>query len=407
MTEILRPDTPEQILEAVQWALAGEHAFDIVGRGSKKAYGCPMQTTHGLDLSALSGIDLYEPGELVMTAKAATPMKEIQEVLEEKHQRLAFEPADLGPLFGGEENAGSIGGVFACNLAGPRRIQAGSARDHILGFHAISGRGQEFKSGGRVVKNVTGFDLSKLMAGSFGTLALMSDVTFKVLPEPEKTRTVLISGASDEDAVKAMSKALQSPYEVSGAAHLPKTISSASDVSYVAGAGKAVTAIRVEGPGPSVAYRCKELRELLAGFGDIEELHTTNTRTLWREIRDVLYFADNDERHDDQVWRLSVPPASGAAVVSKLRERIDGRVFYDWGGGLIWLTMPARADAAHNDVREVVSETGGHATLIRADQDIRSQVPVFHPQPSALAELGKRVKNSFDPKGLFNPGRMA
>jgi glycolate oxidase FAD binding subunit len=279
---------------------------------------------------------------------------------------------------------------------------AGSARDHILGFHAISGRGEMFKSGGRVVKNVTGFDLSKVMAGSFGTLGVMSDVTFKVLPEPEKSRTILVMTKDNASGVTAMTSALHSSCEVSAAAHLPLDIALRSDVSYVAAAQSAVSAIRVEGPGPSVEYRTNTLRQLLAEFGETEELHTSNTRSLWREVSDVDYFVLSGE----QIWRLSVPPADGAKVAQKIMDSIGGRVFFDWGGGLIWLAIEARPDGAHQEVRGALAEFGGHATLLRAAADVRSRVPVFQPQPDALARISARVKNSFDPMGVLCPGRM-
>jgi len=403
VSEIFRAETPEQILDVVQWAVAEEQAFDVCGLATKRDYGRPARADiNVLDISGVSGIDLYEPGELVMSAAAATPMSEILAALDEYNQRLPFEPPNLGPLLGSGAGAGSIGGLFACNLAGPRRILAGSARDHILGFHAISGRGEMFKSGGRVVKNVTGFDLSKVMAGSFGTLGVMSDVTFKVLPEPEKSRTVLVMTKDNASGIMAMTSALHSSCEVSAAAHLPLDIAIRSDVPYVAGAQSAVSAIRIEGPGPSVKYRSNTLRQSLAEFGETEELHTSNSRSLWSEVCDVDYFVLSGE----QIWRLSVPPADGAKVAQKIMDSIGGRVFFDWGGGLIWLAIEARPDGAHQEVRGALAEFGGHATLLRAAADVRSQVPVFQPQPDALARISARVKNSFDPMGVLCPGRM-
>jgi glycolate oxidase FAD binding subunit len=402
MSETYKPDTPEQVLEALKWALAEEQTLDVFGHATKRDFGYPVKGHYGLDLSALSGINLYEPGELVMSAAAATPMSEIQAALDEQNQRLAFEPPNFGPLLGSGDEAGTIGGVLACNLAGPRRIAAGSARDHILGFHGVSGRGEVFKSGGRVVKNVTGFDLSKLLAGSFGTLAVMTDVTFKVLPVPEKSRTVLVMTADTDKGVAAMTEALHSSHEVSAAAYLPADIAALSDVSYVSADKGGLCALRVEGPGPSVEYRTQALRQLLAGYGETEELHTTNSKTLWREIRDVAYFVSGGE----QLWRLSVPPAGGARVAQEIIEKSGGRAFLDWGGGLIWLAIKVRDDAAHMEIREALGGVGGHATLIRASADVRAHVPVFQPQPQALSDLTARVKDSFDPKGILCPGRM-
>ena len=246
-----------------------------------------------------------------------------------------------------------------------------------------------FKSGGRVVKNVTGFDLSKLMCGSFGTLAVMTEVTVKVLPAPEETATVRLSGLTAEDAVAAMGEALRTPYEVSGAAHLTADVA----------AGPSATLLRIEGPGPSVEYRCEALRRLLAPHGDIDILGSGDSRALWRGIRDVDYFTGDTDR---PVWRLSVPPTAGAAVAAA----IDGRVFFDWGGGLLWVSLAPSDDAGHAAVRAAIGDVGGHATLVRAPEAVRAQVPVFQPQPAPLAALAERIKDSFDPDGVLNPGRM-
>ena len=263
-----------------------------------------------------------------------------------------------------------------------------------------------------MVKNVTGFDLSKLMAGSFGTFALITDVSLKILPAPDKIRTVLVIGTDDRQAINAMTAALHSPYEVSGAAHLPREISARSKVSYVAQsgvsqAGQGITAIRIEGVAPSVDSRCESLKTLLKPFGALEELHTANSNTLWQEIRDVSFFTGLDHQ-EKQVWKLSVPPASGADVAIRLRQMLTGDIYYDWGGGLIWLAIGACEDAAQNIVRGALVEggSGGHATLIRAHESVRSNVNVFQPQPAPLAALSARVKEAFDPKGILNPGRM-
>ncbi len=405
MSETLKPETAEQVLDAVKWAAASESPLAVKGQGSKEGFGRAVEADCRLDLSGLTGIGCYEPNELFMTAGAATTLAEIEAALRQNNQQMAFEPADLGILLGGEGDAGTIGGAIACNLAGPRRIKAGAARDHFLGFNAVSGRGETFKSGGTVVKNVTGFDLSKLIAGSFGTLAVMTEVTFKVLPAPEKTRTVLVLGLSDQDAMKAMAKALGSSHEVSGAAHLPEAAAKGSKVSHVAGTGRSVTAFRVEGPGPSVEHRCRALTALLGGGASVEELHSENSALLWREICDVRLL-DGDGGNGRQIWRLSVPPMNGAGVAEQLTAGTGASVFYDWGGGLIWLTMDATPDAGHETVRRAVEAAGGHATLVRAGADVRNRVPVFEPQTGALREITARIKEGFDPKGILNPGRM-
>ncbi len=402
MTESLRPENAEQVREAVAWAVSEEAPLEVLGLGSKRGLGRPLQTQHTLDLSGLSGITLYEPEELILRARAGTPLAEVEAALAEKHQQLAFEPLDPGPLFGAEPGGGSLGGLLACNLAGPRRIKAGAARDHFLGFEAVSGRGEAFKSGGRVVKNVTGYDLCKLLAGSYGTLAVMTEVTLKVLPAPEKVRTVLVFGLEDAEGVRALSRALGSAHEVSAAAHLPAGAAARSAVSHLRDAGGAVTLVRVEGTGLSVEHRCKALRDELAGFGETEELHSHNSATAWTEIRDVRALVGRD---DSVIWRLSVAPTHGPEVAAQLRAELSVEACYDWGGGLVWLAVEGAEDGGEAAIRRALG-TGGHATLIRAPENLRARVPVFQPQDPAKAALGERIKSGFDPRRVLNPGRM-
>ena len=406
MSSVLRPESAAQVAELVAWAAAEEAPLEVVGRGSKRGLGRSVQAAHDLELSALSGITLYEPDELVLAARAGTPLIEIEEALAEHDQHLAFEPPDLGPLLGNDADDGSIGGVLACNLSGPRRLKSGAARDHFLGVEAVSGRGEAFKSGGRVVKNVTGYDLCKLLAGSYGTLAVMTDVTLKVLPRPEKTRTVMVFGQDEGQAVRVMTRALNSPHEVSGAAYLPAALAAGSAVSYVADAGasgQSVTALRLEGPGPSVTFRCDALRRELTAFGAHEELHGRNSLTFWREIRDVDPFL----RHPDgPVWRLSVPPNSAPDVIARLAQDEAPLYYLDWGGGLIWLARPHGDGQADMSLRTALADCGGHATLVRASEEVQAAMPVFQPLDPANAALTERVKDSFDPRRILNPGRM-
>lgn len=395
-----QPRDVDDVRQLVADAAAAGTPLEVVGRGTKRGFGRPMQTAASLDLSGLTGITLYEADELVMTARAGTPLAEIEQALKDRSQRLAFEPMDMGPLYGAPENAASIGGVFAANLSGPSRLRHGAARDHLLGLKAVNGEGEFFKTGGRVVKNVTGYDLCKLLTGSHGTLAAMTEVTFKVLPIPEKTRTVLIFGLDDARAREAMSAALGSPHEVISAAHLPASVARRSAVAYVAEAGRSVTAIRVEGPAPSADHRCKALRDELAPFGATEELHGMNSAKLWREVRDARPFVGDPRA----LWRLSVAPTEGPQAIARIARTVQAEWFYDWGGGLVWLAVPPSTDAGAATIRAALG--GGHATLIRADAAIRAAVPVFQPQPAPLAALARRVKESMDPKGILNPGRM-
>jgi glycolate oxidase FAD binding subunit len=403
MSGVMRPADRDQVREAIAWAVAEEEPLTLQGAGTKAALGRPLQTAQVLDLSALAGVNLYEPEELVLRAGAGTLLSEIEALTAAEDQHFAFEPPDYGPLLGSPAGAATIGGVLACNLSGPRRIQAGAARDHFLGFEAVSGRGESFKSGGRVVKNVTGYDLCKLLAGSFGTLGALTEITLKVLPRPEKTRTVLILGLDDHAAVAAMVALSGASHELSGLAHLPARQAARSAVAYVADAGASVTALRIEGPGPSVEPRCVALREAVTRYGPVEELHSHNSGQFWAEVRDVAAFVDEPER---LIWRLSVPPAAGAEVVARIARDLDVSALYDWAGGLVWLALEGADEAGHAQVRAALAEVGGHALLVRAPAEVRAAVPVFQPQAPALAALTARVKESFDPRGVLNPGRM-
>jgi glycolate oxidase FAD binding subunit len=397
---IFTPSTPEEVLSAVQWALSAEEPLEILGHGSKRGVGRPVQAAHTLDLSGLSGVTLYEPEELVLSAKAGTPLSEIEKLLDDNRQQLAFEPMDYGPLFGAERGRGTIGGVLVSNTSGPRRIKAGGARDHILGIHAVSGRGEAFKSGGRVVKNVTGYDLSKAMAGSWGTLAVVTDLTFKVLPAAETETTLVLRDLTDEQAANVMAHAMGSSAEISGAAHLPVLVSGKAAGGVLSGA--AATVLRMEGVAPSVAWRVGHLKERLKAAGEMQEIGEEQSRALWRDIRDCVPFAGGKK----PVWRVSMAPSQGHRMIDALRREAGVNAFYDWQGGLIWLEMAAGPEAAA--LRAMIRRFGGgHATLIRAGEPERASLDVFEPQPPALAALSARLKAEFDPKGILNPGRMS
>jgi glycolate oxidase FAD binding subunit len=404
MSEPLRPGDAKQVEEAISWALAQGKALELIGHGSKRAIGRAAQWDATLDLSALRGVTLYEPEELVLSAKAGTPLPQIEALVAEKRQQLAFEPMDYGPLLGGEIGAATIGGVIATNLSGPRRIKSGAARDHFLGFSAVSGRGETFKSGGRVVKNVTGYDLCKLMAGSWGTLGAMTDVTIKTLPKAETEQTVLVLGGDAAAAGKAMVAALGSYGDASAAAHLPAAV--AADMTETAAAGAAVTALRLEGVAPSVAQRKSLLESLLAPFGALASLDEASSRALWRGIRDVTPFAAKGPKGGADIWRISTAPANGAEIGRVLADKAGAEALYDWAGGLVWVALPRSDDAQAPLVHAIVAAVGGHATLIRAPAAVRAKVDVFAPETAALAALTQRVHKGFDPNGVLNAGRM-
>ncbi len=391
-----RPSDPTDLAEIVAAALAHDEPLELLAGRSKRCLGHAVAAAHVVDLSGFAGIRDYEPAELVLTAGAATPLDAITATLAEAGQMLAFEPPNWRALLGGDPtHHQTLGGVIACNLAGPRRLKAGAARDHVLGFTAVNGRGEIFKSGGKVVKNVTGYDLSKLMAGSYGTLAALTEVSVKVVPRPETTTTLALRGLDDATALRAMTLALNSSHDVGGAAHVPAGIFPDVDV--------ALTVLRLEGPVPSVAARASALAVALVDIGAVDTLVDASSHELWRAIRDVLPFAGPG---DHAVWRLSLPPSTAPGIAADLARCLELRHFYDWGGGLLWLAVGGAADGGAAAVRAALAGCGGHATLIAGRAALRAAVPVFPPLAPALAALTARVKASFDPGRVFNRGRM-
>jgi glycolate oxidase FAD binding subunit len=399
----LQPSDAKQIAEMISWVVAEGDSLEIVGGGTKRALGRPMKTDHILDVSRLAGIVEYEAAELVLTAGPGEPLASINTELAKKGQMLAFEPPDWRALLGAEGEQ-TLGGVIACNLAGPRRVRAGSARDYVLGFSGVNGFGDIWKAGGKVVKNVTGYDMCKLQAGAYGTLSALTELTVKVMPKPETACTIVLHGLADETAISTLAQALYSPFEVSGAAHLPSSVARRSTIVAVAAGLGAATALRLEGPRPSVAYRADGL-EALVGRG--ARLNETETEAFWQEVGAVQPLLEPGSRI---VWRLCPTPSRSASVAYSILSTLASAEFYfDWGGGLIWLSLDAGEagpDAGAGIVRPEVKSVGGHATLVVAPDAIRAATPVFEPLSSALAELTARVKAGFDPRGVLNPGRM-
>jgi glycolate oxidase FAD binding subunit len=401
----------KDVEQVVRAAIASDQPLEIIGHGGKRAIGQPMATNALLDLSALNSVASYEPNELIITVQAGAPLADVQSLIDLKNQQFAFEPVDTAVLLGTPQ-IGTIGGMIGAGLAGPRRVKAGGVRDHLLGAHAVSGFGDSFKTGGRVVKNVTGYDLCKLLAGSWGTLAVMTEVTLKVMPRPESERTLVLRGLGDVTANRAMTAALGSPFDVSGAAHLPNSafrpnadaLSAALSIS--GSNGQAVTLLRLEGIAASAAHRAASLSKSLASFGSVEILEDATSLAVWRSVRDVQPFAAGGALGAWPVWRIVCPPAVGGALGQALAKDTGGDVIYDWGGGLIWAALPPKPDALASLVRQRVDAVGGHATLIRATEEVRRYVDVFHPQPGGLAALSERVRQSFDPKNILNRGRL-
>jgi glycolate oxidase FAD binding subunit len=391
---IFAPASEAEAADTIAAAGAAKRPLGIEGGGTRAGLGRAAQVEATLSTRALTGITLYEPAELVISAKAGTPLAEIEATLSARGQRLPFEPMDHRALLG-TQGEPTIGGISACNISGPRRISAGAARDHLIGVRLVNGRGEVVKSGGRVMKNVTGLDLVKLNCGAHGTLGLLTEVTFKVLPKPETAGTFAIFGLDDDArAIEAMSRALGSPFEVSGAAHLPAGMG---------GGEKSRTLLRIENFAASVDYRLRQLQKLLVPFGEGLRLIEGEADALWHDVCDCRFFA---EPRDRAVWRISTAPLRAAALVAHLARELDLRYFFDWGGGLIWLSLPETGDAAAHTIRTALVATGGHATLVRGSPDLRSRIDVFEPLAAPLMKVTAGIKASFDPGAILNPGRM-
>lgn len=382
---ILRPTSEAEAIEAMRSALAGKTPIRIAGGGTRTGIGRPVQSAVTISTASLSGITLYEPAEMVIGALAGTPLAEIEAALAEKGQMLPFEPADYRTLFG-STGTPTIGAIAAGNISGPRRLWAGAARDSLIGVRFVNGAGEIIKSGGRVMKNVTGLDLVKLQAGSWGTLGLLTEVIFKVSPRPETVATLRLEDLDDTRAVAAMSRAIGSPFEITGAAHVSQD---------------RMTYLRIEGFSDSVAYRARALGKRLAEFGRLDRLDSSID--IWTGIRDAGPVAIPRER---ALWRLSVKPSLAAGMISAIRTMRDCEALYDWGGGLVWLATDASGDAGEKIVRGAARKAHGHATLVRAPDAIRASVAVFEPEAAPVTALTHRIKAAIDPSGLINPGLM-
>jgi glycolate oxidase FAD binding subunit len=388
--DALSPNTEEAAAEFVRAARHDKRKLVIVGGGTRSGLGRPSRYASMLSTVQLSGIIFYEPSEMVISAQTGTSISTIEALLAEKGQMLPFEPMDHRQLYG-TSGEPTVGGVVAANIAGPRRISAGAARDSLIGVKLVNGRGEAIKNGGRVTKNVTGLDLVKLVCGAHGTLGLVTEATFKLLPRPEREASIVIRRLDDARAIEAMTMALGSPYGVSGAAHIQE------------GMGREFprTFLRVEGFAASVEHRVGQLIKLLAPFGAKHALVEDESRRLWRAVRDAEFLAEPRER---AIWRVSLSPSKSVAFVAKLGD-IALLHYYDWGGGLVWLASEASRATAEK-LRAILAAIGGQATLVRAPDELRASIDVFEPLPPALAKLTKGVKASFDPDGVFNFERM-
>jgi glycolate oxidase FAD binding subunit len=398
LSDPLAPPDEAAIATAVGEAIRAREPLAIIGNGTKAGVLRPVQAARSLSTRNCTGITLYSPNELIVAARAGTPLAEIEATLAAHGQHLIAEPPHWIPITGSAEQQ-TLGGVIAANLSGPRRIAMGAMRDHVLGIRAVTGHAQLIRSGGRVLKNVTGLDLCKLLTGSHGTLGVITEVTLKVLPAPEAAGTLVLPEADAAAAVALLSAALGSPYGISAAAWLPAE--AAARVPELAGFASALAMVRVEDFARSVAYRTNKLR------GELDRRHAeilgdTASRAAWQAVGNLTALP---LQVTDAIWRISVRPSAGPAIVRTLADAFGARTFLDWGGGLVWIAGPASA-AAHAAVEAAASAAKGTWTLLRAPEALRTSVDVIPAEPEALARLSRRVKAALDPHGILNPGRL-
>ena len=402
MNTVVRPAADWELARFLREATETQTPVELIGGTSKRQAGRPQQSATVVSTHVLRGIRLYEPSELVMSAQAGTLLADIEHELAQNGQMLAFEPVDLGPVLGAGSELSTIGGVFATDFAGSRRISLGSGRDHMLGVLAVSGGGEIFRSGGRVLKNVTGYDLVRAVAGSWGTLAAMIETTFKVLPRPEATATLVLVGLSNEIAVEAMCAAMGTPYEISGAVHIEANLANRIWHNEFRSAGDAVTALRLENFSQFLPGRIEKLQEALKMYGDVHVAGDEDSRAFWLELQQLSIMVGSEQ----PLWRISTLPNKGAEVVADIRRYMDVDAYFDWSGGLIWLAVPPSADAGATDIRRVLATHSGHATLVRADPAVRASIDVFQPMDHGVERITRSLKQVFDPAGILNPGRM-
>jgi glycolate oxidase FAD binding subunit len=389
------PRDEAEIADAVRDSAQKDTSLEIISGGTKRDLGRVMRAAAILDVAAVSGILKYEPEELVLTVRAATPIAEIEVLLAEKKQMLGFSPADWGPLFGAPGGRATLAGIVAANACGSRKVKAGAVRDHVIGCRFVNGSGEAIKAGGHVIKNVTGFDLPKLMCGAFGTLGVLTELTMRVSPAPERVAGLVILDCAAETGLGVLRWAARLAVDASGLAYLPHHAMAHSEVLDADGSGIAI--IRVDGTAPAVSEKLALLRREFADR-DLALLEADRTDALFREIGSGSFFA----KMDSDIWRLSVPASQAYAA---LQDAGASFWYADWAGGLLWLEAPANDETAAR-LRGITQRFGGHATLMRAASKARMRLPVFEPEAPVRAALTRAVKAAFDPKHVLNPGRM-
>ncbi len=397
---ILKPTKEKEISEIIKECYKKNIPLEILGLGTKKSIGRNFQFEKTLDLSNYSGIIDYKPEELYIKVKSGTPIKDIRNEIEKNNQHLAFEPIDFGYLFSGKNDEGTIGGVMSCNFAGSRRFKAGSIRDHILGFKGINGRGEVIKSGGTVVKNVTGYDLSKILSGSFGTLAVLSEITIKVLPKPESNKTLFINNPHLKKGLDYLNISLSSSSDPSGAVFYPENFRSFFTFNDLTFSGP-ITAIRIEGSTSSIDHRIKKLtNELKVTSDEIVVLSKDQSDIFWEDTRNLKVFSKLKEN----LIRIVIPPSEAFETLNKLKD-FDAKYFVDWGGSLIWLQLDSINTKMLKDIKTIVKTASGYLTIIKIEENLKASIDVFTVDP-VKHDISEKIKRSFDPKRILNPGKM-
>ena len=386
------PTDEAALADAVREARACQMPVEIRGGGSREGHGRPVQAAQILSTAALSGIRAYRPGELSLTAAAGTPLAEVEAAAAESGQMLAFEPPDPRPLFGTADRVPTLGGAVATGLSGPRRIVAGGCRDALTGLRFVNGAGEILRTGGQVMKNVTGYALERLLCGSHGTLGVITEVSLRTAPKPETEATLVFPGLAVARAVEAMSAALGLPQAVSGAAWLPGS-----------GEGTPRMILRVEGFRDSVRVRIAALGAALERFGGAEVVEAEESAALWRDLRDLESFASVP----GAVWRVTIRPSRAAAFVAGMEPGGGSVCLLDHGGASVWVRVAEEGeDAGGAEIRRAAAECGGVVELLRASLPVRLTVEPFPPLSEPLARISARLRERFDPDGILNPGRM-
>ena len=397
---IFNPSSREEIAEIIRNCYKKNIPLEINGSKSKNKIGRNFQAEKTLDLTSYSGIIDYKPEELYIKVKAGTPINSIIEELDKHDQQLAFEPVDFGFLFNGKSNNGTIGGVISCNFAGPRRFKVGSARDHLLGFQGINGKGEIIKSGGTVVKNVTGYDLCKLISGSFGTLSVLTELSVKVLPKPQSSKTLIINNPHIKKAIEYLGTALSSSSDPSGGVFYPEQFDQSFTFNDLTHKG-ALTAIRIEGPSNSVDHRIKNLSaELGLLENEYSILESVQSKIFWNKTKNLEIFSNSKKN----LLRIVVPISETLSVLQKMKP-YEINYFLDWGGSLIWVELEKISLKILREIKDIMQQHSGYFTIIKVEDDLKASTDIFTIDPIKY-KISEKIKKSFDPKRIFNPGKM-